>query len=51
MWETSNEDEEWESEKNFVPPPPYKISFLKNTDTFFNYGNYSIIYTLPYNKC
>ena len=40
----------------FAPPlgnivtPLLKTPFLKKNDTFFNYVNYSIIYTLPY-KC
>ena len=40
-------------QKKFVvsPPTPLKPGFEKNIDTFFNYLNYSIIYTLPYYKC
>ena len=29
----------------------WKPLFWKNIDTFFNYVNYSIIYTLPFNNC
>ena len=35
--------------KNVVPPS-LKTTLL-NIDTFFNYGNYSIKYKFPHNKC